>query len=225
MHCFDEKTFNQQQQQQILIFLITHSRSWSAAQSFAHRVLVSMKATKATSVASTDGDSFDSGFDEYREAVESQQATAQEAIAALEAQVAEDGREIKRLKASLKKREDQVKGLTAKLEARSHPPSVPALKEEIYQDLTGLVISSVQRDDNETILNCLQTGRNGTLHYKLAWPKNGHDQITFTPLLDADRDAVLMDILPDYLREQIMFTQDQANLFAFRLWTAIQKKI
>lgn len=185
-----------------------------------------MKPTKAaSSVASSGGESFDSGFEDYREAVELQQATAQEAISALEAQVAEDGREIKRLKAALKKRETQIKGLSVKLEARSQPSTVPALKEEIYQDLTGLVISSVQRDDDETIFNCLQTGRNGTLHYKLAWPKNGHDQITFTPLLDDDRDAVLLDILPDYLTEQIMFAPDQANLFAYRLWTAIQKKV
>lgn len=185
-----------------------------------------MKATKVVSVAESEGDdSFDSGFEEYRESAESQATIAQEAISALEAQVAEDAREIRRLKSALKKREDQVKAISAKLDARLQPSTVPALKEEIYQDLTGLVISSVQRDDEETILNCLQSGRNGTLHYKLAWPKNAHDQITFTPLLDEDRDAVLMEVLPDYLTDQIMFAQDQASLFAYRLWTAIQKKV
>lgn len=184
-----------------------------------------MKASKASSVASSGDDSFDSGFEEYRESAESQAALAQDAISILEAQVANDAKELKRLQAALKKREDQVKALSAKLEVRTQPSNLPSLKEEIYQDLTGLVISSVQREESETIFSCLQTGRNGTLHYKLAWPKSAHEQITFTPLLDDERDAQLLDVLPDYLSEQIMFAQDQASLFAYRLWTAIQKKV
>lgn len=183
-----------------------------------------MRGAKAPSVVASEDESVDSGFEEYRESAESQAAAAQDAISALEVQVGEDAQEIARLKIALKKREEQIKGLTIKLEARSQPSTLPALKEEIYQDLTGLVISSIQREDAETILNCLQTGRNGTLHYKLAWPKNPREQITFTPILDEERDAQLIQILPDYLSEQIMFAQDQANLFAYRLWTAIQKK-
>lgn len=101
------------------------------------------------------------------------------------------------------------------------------LKEEIYQDLTGLVISRVERGAEESVLTCIQTGRNGTLHYRLLWPRDRDEQIVYTPLLD-DGDATdcdLRDILPDYLAEQIMFKQDQAALFAYRLWTAIQKKV
>lgn len=185
-----------------------------------------MKAQKAASIVSEDADeSFDSGFEEYRESAESQAALAQEAISVLETQVSNDAAELKRLRSALKKRDDQVKALTTKLEARSLPSTLPALKEEIYQDLTGLVISSVQREEEETILSCLQTGRNGTLHYKLSWPKDAREQITFTPHLDEERDAQLLEVLPDYLSEQIMFAQDQASLFAYRLWTAIQKKI
>lgn len=184
-----------------------------------------MKAKKAASIASSEGDaSFDSGFDEYRESAESQAQLAQEAITALESQVSEDAREMVKLKAALRKRDDQVRSLSSKLDARAQPSTLPALKEEIYQDLTGLVISSVQREEDETILNCLQTGRNGTFHYKLAWPKDTREQITFTPYLDEERDSQLLDVLPDYLSEQIMFAQDQASLFAYRLWTAIQKK-
>lgn len=178
---------------------------------------------KRTSIASDVSD--DSGFEEYRESAENQAAIAQDAISALEQQVTSDGIELKRLRAALKKKEDQVNALTTKLEARQQPTSLPALKEEIYQDLTGLVISSIHKEQDETILNCLQTGRNGTFHYKLAWPKSAHEQITFTPLLDEDRDGKLLDVLPDYLSEQIMFAQDQASLFAYRLWTAIQKKV
>lgn len=106
--------------------------------------------------------------------------------------------------------------------------AIGQLKEEIYQDLTGLVISRVSRTADETELSCIQTGRNGTLHYKLLWPRDREEQIVYTPMLDDasdDVDSGLRHVLPDYLAEQIMFKQDQAALFAYRLWTAIQKKV
>lgn len=36
------------------------------------------------------------------------------------------------------------------------------LKEELYRDLTGLIINSVKRRDQENEFNCIQTGRNGS---------------------------------------------------------------
>jgi predicted nucleic acid-binding Zn-ribbon protein len=36
------------------------------------------------------------------------------------------------------------------------------LKEDLYSDITGLMIHSVNRDDNEDIYDCIQTGRNGS---------------------------------------------------------------
>ncbi|ORY83727.1 chromosome segregation protein Csm1/Pcs1-domain-containing protein [Protomyces lactucae-debilis] len=163
-------------------------------------------------------------YDTYKEAVEAQFEQSQEVIETLESQVTRSAREISRLKAALDKAQRQVATLTGKLDARGQTQQVPLLKEEIYQDLTGLVIQSVSREDDETVFSCLQTGRNGTFHYKLAWPKARDEQITFTPMLDAERDVDLSAVLPDYLTEQIMFAQDQASLFAYRLWTAIQKK-
>jgi hypothetical protein len=37
-----------------------------------------------------------------------------------------------------------------------------ALKEELYRDLTGLIITSVKRKDGEDEYSCIQTGRNGS---------------------------------------------------------------
>lgn len=37
-----------------------------------------------------------------------------------------------------------------------------ALKEELYRDLTGLIITSVKRKDDEDEYSCIQTGRNGS---------------------------------------------------------------
>lgn len=36
------------------------------------------------------------------------------------------------------------------------------LKENLYSDLTGLIIRSVKREDEEDVFDCIQTGRNGS---------------------------------------------------------------
>lgn len=36
------------------------------------------------------------------------------------------------------------------------------LKEELYGDLTGLIIQGVKRQEGEDVYNCIQTGRNGS---------------------------------------------------------------
>lgn len=39
---------------------------------------------------------------------------------------------------------------------------IKALKEELYSDLTGLIVRGVKRGDDEDIYDCIQTGRNGS---------------------------------------------------------------
>jgi len=39
---------------------------------------------------------------------------------------------------------------------------VAQLKEDLYSDLTGLIIRSVDKKEDETVYDCLQTGRNGS---------------------------------------------------------------
>lgn len=38
------------------------------------------------------------------------------------------------------------------------------MKENLYSDLSGLVITSVKRDGPEDVYNCIQTGRNGSTY-------------------------------------------------------------
>jgi hypothetical protein len=37
------------------------------------------------------------------------------------------------------------------------------MKEDLYSDLTGLIVRSVKRDAREDVYDCLQTGRNGSM--------------------------------------------------------------
>ncbi|KAA8574159.1 hypothetical protein EYC84_005674 [Monilinia fructicola] len=72
------------------------------------------------------------------------------------------------------------------------------LKEDLYSDLTGLI-----------------TGRNGTLHFKLGVEvdSNGDADCRYTPLLDPSRDRPLLELLPDYLVDEIEFPRPQAARF------------
>ena len=44
------------------------------------------------------------------------------------------------------------------------------LKEDLYSDLTGLIIRGVKREAEEDIFDCIQTGRNGSKLYHILSP-------------------------------------------------------
>lgn len=105
------------------------------------------------------------------------------------------------------------------------------LKEELYGDLTGLIVRDVKKgEDEEDVYDCIQTGRNGSklqqsvenielltktaLHFYLSVASNVADdktntgapsyedmEFTYTPHLDVNRDRDLLAILPDYLAD------------------------
>ncbi|KAG4433014.1 hypothetical protein IFR05_011497 [Cadophora sp. M221] len=104
------------------------------------------------------------------------------------------------------------------------------LKEDLYSDLTGLIIRNVKRESEEDIFDCIQTGRNGTLHFKLAAAneKSAESyedaQCSYIPQLDPSRDKALMELLPDYLVDEITFPRPQAAKFYARVGKALTEK-
>lgn len=116
-------------------------------------------------------------------------AKLQSQVAALTAENEKLKEEHKATVTSLTESQNESKALTAKLEAarktnaatdkvpgsavkkiehgKTHGASAEsvkenALKEELYRDLTGLIITSVKRKDGEDEYSCIQTGRNGS---------------------------------------------------------------
>ncbi|RDI83758.1 hypothetical protein Vi05172_g6304 [Venturia inaequalis] len=103
------------------------------------------------------------------------------------------------------------------------------LKEEMYSDLTGLMIHTVKKDENEDIYDCIQTGRNGTLRFHLYVSHNTpnpsttstpgnvtayeDEEFAYLPILDQKNDRHLLEILPDYLQEEISFPRNAAPKF------------
>ncbi|KAL9081880.1 MAG: hypothetical protein Q9159_006930 [Coniocarpon cinnabarinum] len=128
------------------------------------------------------------------------------------------------------------KGVNGKqaLAAGSADTQKLAIKEQLYGDLTGLIIRDVKRredeDGNMDVYDCIQTGRNGTLRFHLAVPNPqppgvayGDADLEYSPLLDPSNDRTLIEILPDYLTDEILFPQKEAQRFYGRINEFIMK--
>jgi hypothetical protein len=107
------------------------------------------------------------------------------------------------------------------------------LKEDLYSDLTGLIIRDVKKRESDHVYDCIQTGINGTLHFKLAV---SHDadcktassldaaEFHYMPLLDTNRDKELVDLLPEYLAVDITFSRQHAWKFYTRVIDTLAKR-
>lgn len=106
---------------------------------------------------------------------------------------------------------------------------VAQMKEDLYADLTGLIVRGVKQNKDEEIYDCIQTGRNGTLHFKLSIrSENTSDfdeaQFMYMPQLDINRDKALIELLPDYLVEEITFPRPHAAKFYARVMKSLTEK-
>ncbi|KAF9766485.1 hypothetical protein IL306_001109 [Fusarium sp. DS 682] len=112
---------------------------------------------------------------------------------------------------------------TAQAEAAHAAQAIAQAKENLYADMTGLIMRGVKQEDIGDTFDCIQTGRNGTLHFKLTVESDDTSdniedvQFIYQPQLDAGRDDDLMEILPDYLTEEIVFPRSQAPKFYLRV--------
>ena len=118
----------------------------------------------------------------------------------------------------------------AAVEAMHASTQISQLKEDLYGDLTGLLVRSAKRDGSREMYDCIQTGRNGSLHFKLCIDdeasSDGEDaQFVYTPQLDPSRDAALVEMLPDYLVEEISFPRMQAAKFYKRVMQSLTEEL
>lgn len=189
--------------------------------------------------------------------------------------------ENKTLQSSLQTAENEKKALEAKLMAARQQiansttsanankgTEIPAnasdamkelkMKENLYSDLTGLIIRGVKRKEGEDEYDCIQTGRNGSecllfsslivvnhantviaLHFHLSIANNSalanpktpsglsyeEAEFAYEPLLDEGRDRQLLDLLPDYLCEEICFPRNQAVKFYGKILESLSRRV
>ncbi|KAF2824108.1 hypothetical protein CC86DRAFT_447072 [Ophiobolus disseminans] len=103
-------------------------------------------------------------------------------------------------------------------------------KVDLYSDLTNLVVLSMKKNEyDDDVYDCLQTGRNGTLHFHLTIASGSDSyedtEFIYQPLLNDQRDKELLDLLPDYLTEEIFFPRGQAAKFYCKVVDSMSKKI
>ncbi|KAG0156486.1 hypothetical protein PDIDSM_3665 [Penicillium digitatum] len=102
------------------------------------------------------------------------------------------------------------------------------LKEDLYSDLTGLIVRDVKNRELDYLYDCIQTGINGTLHFHLVVPKVSTDydktEFQYLPHLDPNRDRDLINLLPDFLAVDITFVRGQAAKFYTRVIDALTKR-
>ncbi|KAI1853103.1 hypothetical protein JX265_011384 [Neoarthrinium moseri] len=105
------------------------------------------------------------------------------------------------------------------------------MKEDLYADLTGLIVRGFKRENDDDVYDCLQTGRNGTLHFKLILFREEKTddldevQVMYLPQLDESRDKDLLEILPDYLTEEITFPRPHAAKFYSRVMKFLTERL
>lgn len=128
-----------------------------------------------------------------------------------------------------------------------HAAKQMQLKEDMYADLTALIVRAVKKEGDDDVFDCLQTGPNGSkfyplplviapysiltepsaLHFKLAVtnddPAKDYDaaQYIYTPQLDPSRDRALIELLPDFLTTEIAFPRAQLAKFYIRVVRAL----
>ncbi|KGO70919.1 Monopolin complex, subunit Csm1/Pcs1 [Penicillium italicum] len=114
---------------------------------------------------------------------------------------------------------------TAEAAQASH---LAQLKEDLYSDLTGLIVRDVKNKESDYLYDCIQTGINGTLHFHLVVPKHSTDydktEFQYLPHLDPNRDRDLVNLLPDFLTVDITFVRGQAAKFYTRVIDALTKR-
>jgi len=126
------------------------------------------------------------------------------------------------------------------------------VKEELYSDLSGLLIMNVKKEPRGTLFECLQTGTNGALQFKLSVPEakdssttnksknnkaptassqndeeedEAEDEYVFIPVLNEDRDQIVISLLPEYLRCEISFNKNHATKFYQKINSVLSQKI
>lgn len=190
----------------------------------------------------------------HAEETETQLSSAQNEVKALQTKLSaarNTAASLETAAANLKVPGSAIKGGGNRANAAANAEAAQAaqfaqLKEDLYSDLTGLIIRDIKKRQSDTLYDCIQTGSNGSkytgstvhcacadsataLHFKLVVPHVSSTnyesaEFQYIPLLDDKRDRDLIDILPEYLTVDITFVRQQASKFYTRVIDALTKR-
>ncbi|KXG53879.1 Monopolin complex, subunit Csm1/Pcs1 [Penicillium griseofulvum] len=163
---------------------------------------------------------------------QAQLASAQSEVKALQTKLAAARNTAASLEGAAKVPGSAIKGAnranTVATAEAAQASQLAQLKEDLYSDLTGLIVRDVKNRESDYLYDCIQTGINGTLHFHLVVPKVSVDydktEFQYLPHLDPNRDRDLVNLLPDFLTVDITFVRGQAAKFYTRVIDALTKR-
>ncbi|KAK6333912.1 hypothetical protein TWF730_004091 [Orbilia blumenaviensis] len=104
-------------------------------------------------------------------------------------------------------------------------------RENLYSDLCGLIVVNVKSDEDGGIeYDCLSTGKNGALHFKLQLDAEDDEDdedddgpyFTYNPMLERGRDERLIAVLPPIFRDEMNFKRTRGVDFYLQLMQSLQ---
>ncbi|KAF3903805.1 hypothetical protein AA313_de0203873 [Arthrobotrys entomopaga] len=105
-------------------------------------------------------------------------------------------------------------------------------KDNLYSDLCGLLVLNLKTDEDGGIeYDCLSTGKNGALHFKLQLdgeddedddPDDDGPYFTYNPMLERGRDERLIAVLPPIFRDEMNFKRTRGVDFYLQLMQSLQ---
>ncbi|KAF9975291.1 hypothetical protein BGZ65_008319, partial [Modicella reniformis] len=124
--------------------------------------------------------------------------------------------------------EDEIKAKTASMESILASPDVtPTAAARVstikaYENLTGLKIiprnipSESSEEKIPTVWDCEHSGPHGTLRFSLTYD-NKNNMVSYVPYIDEKKDRKLLEIIPDYLTDEIEFERNFEGKFFWRI--------
>ncbi|KAF9433661.1 hypothetical protein BGZ76_009154 [Entomortierella beljakovae] len=136
-------------------------------------------------------------------------------------------RKVRECEEQLKQRdeEDKVKAKVASMESILASPDVTPTTVgfsstiKMFENLAGLKIiprDVRSKDSLPKVWDCEYTGPRGTLRFTLTYDY-AENKVSYTPSLDETRDKKLLEILPDYLTDELIFDRQFESKFFWRI--------
>ncbi|EWC47204.1 hypothetical protein DRE_03323 [Drechslerella stenobrocha 248] len=103
-------------------------------------------------------------------------------------------------------------------------------RDNLYSDLCGLIVVNVKTDEDGGIeYDCLSTGKNGALHFKLQLDAEDEEDddddgpyFTYNPMLERGRDERMLAVLPPIFRDEMNFKRTRGVDFYLQLMQSLQ---
>ncbi|KAI9595807.1 hypothetical protein BDF19DRAFT_440115 [Syncephalis fuscata] len=144
----------------------------------------------------------------YKKSMEAEMTAMSDQLKLLQ----EENQHLQQLKEELKSAKEREQDYIDQLEQLQSSELL-----ELYSKLTGAVITrQTTEDPRDIVFDFVHEGRNGVIQYRLIFSLEDED-IEFMPTMDAESDPEMWSRLPEFMREPLLFNQEELSMFFWRV--------